>query len=437
MKLSILFSAIGTLLISNFSGIAQQRNSSDSLSKTGFMFQTQITADTTAVPVIPETPTFSNYNFVYKNRLDSIEKSIPLQYNEYVQKYIDIYSSRKDMIGKMLGLSAYYFPIFEQALKNYNVPEELKYLPIIESSMNPQAVSHVGATGLWQFMFSTAKGYHLNVDNFVDERKDPIQASYAAGAYFRDAYAELGDWLLAIAAYNCGTGNVNRAIAKAGSRDFWEIRPFLPLETRNYVPAFIAAIYIMKYPQKHQIHSQASDLAVKTDTVQVNRFVSIASLAQAMHIDESALSSLNPSYRKKIVNGTLESPKRIIMPAVSLENYSMIYDVLNNSAVDVDMRVILASNDEHRHHKKRKEEKISAVAYHKVTRGQSLIDIAERYNVEVQDLRVWNRLKGNTIVPGQKLIVSKHATGAKISARGSKAYISYRSSSNNDKSGKL
>jgi membrane-bound lytic murein transglycosylase D len=437
MKLSVLLGAIVTLVTTGVSAIAQQRTTTDSLPKSAFFFETHIAADTTAVPVIPESPSFYNYNFVYKNRLDSIQKSIPLPYNEYVQKYIDIYSGRKDMIGKMLGLSSYYFPIFEQALKNYNVPEELKYLPIIESSMNPQAVSRVGATGLWQFMFSTAKGYGLSVDNFVDERKDPIEASYAAGAYFRDAYAELGDWLLAIAAYNCGTGNVNRAIDKAGSRDFWKIRAFLPQETRNYVPAFIAAIYIMKCPQMHQIRSQQSTLALRTDTVQVNRFVSMASLATALNMDEAALSSLNPSYRKKIVNGTAESPKRIIMPAVSLENYNMIYDVLNNSTVDVDMRVILASNDDRRWHKKHKETFAASFGYHKVSRGQSLHDIADRYNVEVQDLKVWNRLKGNTIVPGQKLIVSKHGSGSKPSLRSSKAYISYKQPVSSGGSGKL
>ena len=161
----------------------------------------------------------------------------------------------------MLGLSDYYFPIFEKALKANDIPEEIKYLPIIESSMNPQAVSRVGATGLWQFMFATAKGYGLKMDSFVDERKDPIQASYAAAAYFRDAYAELGDWLLAIAAYNCGRGNVDRAIKKANSRDFWDIRPFLPMETRNYVPAFIAAVYVMNFSKAHDIEREDSEFS--------------------------------------------------------------------------------------------------------------------------------------------------------------------------------
>jgi membrane-bound lytic murein transglycosylase D len=436
MKISIRLCTLLIVSTACFTATAQQKPGADSLSRLGFVFQTHIAADTAAVPVIPETPTFNNYNFVYKNRLDSIQRSIPLAYNEYVQKYIDIYSSRKDMIGKMLGLSSYYFPIFEQALKNYDVPDELKYLPVIESAMNPQAVSRVGATGLWQFMFSTARGYGLSVDNFVDERKDPIEASYAAGAYFRDAYAELGDWLLAIAAYNCGTGNVNRAIQKAGSRDFWQIRPFLPLETRNYVPAFIAAIYIMKCPKMHQIQSQQSALALKTDTVQVSRFVSMASLAQALDMDEASLCGLNPSYRKKIVNGTQEAPKRIIMPAVSLEHYALLYDVLNNSTVNTDMRVIMASNDDRRLHRKRNGRSASAVAYHKVGAGQSLNEIADRYHVEVQDLKVWNGLRGNTIVPGQKLIISKHAGASKSAGKTSRGYISYKSTSS-DNSGKI
>jgi membrane-bound lytic murein transglycosylase D len=438
MKLSIRLSTLFLVLGSGFSALAQQKQFIDSLPRSAFFFDTHIESDTSAVPVIPEGQSFYNYNFVYKNRLDGIQKSIPLDYNEYVQKYIDIYSSRKDMIGKMLGLSSYYFPIFEKALKSYDVPDELKYLPIIESAMNPQAVSRVGATGLWQFMFTTGRGYGLSVDNFVDERKDPIEASYAAGAYFQDAYAQLGDWLLAIAAYNCGTGNVNRAIAKAGSRDFWEIRPFLPLETRNYVPAFIAAVYIMNFPTMHNINSQQSPLALKTDTVQVSRFVSMASLAGALNMDEAALCGLNPSYRKKIVNGTPESPKRIIMPAVSLENYSMIYDVLNNSTVDVSTRVILASNDDKRIRSHGRAKVSAASSYHKVTKGQNLGEIADKYHVEVQDLKVWNRLKGNTIVPGQKLIVSKPGSSAKAPVKPARGYISYKSSrSRNSDSGRM
>jgi len=437
MKRNILALCFCLLVLSAATGLAQQKiNRLDSvrnITATGFLSPT-LSSDTAAVPVVMENPLFYNYNFTYKKRLDSIQREIPLSYNESVQKYIEVYSGRKEMMGKMLGLSEYYFPIFENALKEYNVPMELKYLPIIESSMNSHAISRVGATGLWQFMFSTAKGYGLNMDNFVDERKDPIQASYAAAAYFRDAYAELGDWLLAIAAYNCGTGNVNRAIIKAHSRDFWAIRPYLPLETRNYVPAFIAAIYVMNCPDKHQIKAQKSFFAMKTDTIQVNRFISLSDVAQALSIEEDELFDLNPSYKKKIVNGSAESPKRIIMPKVSLTNFAMIYEVLNNSSLDTDTRIILASNDDRRLHKKVKatpapERKYSPV-YHHVKSGQNLGEIADQYHIEVQDLKVWNKLKSNNIVPGQKLIVAKNSAIIKTAEpKTAKKYISYKAKS--------
>lgn len=434
MKLNVLILSFCLLAAASLTALGQQKiNKLDSISPAAFLSVT-LSADTTPVPQIIENPLFYNYNFTYKKRLDSIQREIPLPYNESVQRYIDVYSSRKDMMGKMLGLSEYYFPIFENALKAYNIPQELKYLPIIESSMNSHAISRVGATGLWQFMFSTAKGYGLNMDNFVDERKDPIQASYAAAAYFRDAYTQLGDWLLAIAAYNCGTGNVTRAIAKAHSRDFWAIRPYLPLETRNYVPAFIAALYVMNCPDKHQIKLQKSLFAIKTDTIQVSRFVSLTELAQAMQMEEDDLCTLNPSYKKRIVNGSPESPKRIIMPKVDLASFANIYEVLNNNTLDTETRVILAANDDRRiHHQKRVvTPKKAETVYHKVGPGQNLSIIADQYHVEVQDLKVWNKLKSTSLVPGQKLIVSKRSALKNEEAPqppAGKKYLSYKNKS--------
>ncbi|KIA91187.1 lytic murein transglycosylase [Pedobacter kyungheensis] len=384
-----------------------------------------INTDTVAVPLVTENPLMMSQNFIYKLRLDSITKTVPLPYNEYVQQYIDIYAKRKDMFGKMIGLSSYYFPIFDKALKDYNIPQEIKYLTIVESQMNPHAISRVGATGIWQFMFGTGKAYGLKMDNFVDERKDPIQASYAAAAYFRDAFEELGDWLLAIAAYNCGKGNVTRAIDKAGSRDFWEIRQFLPKETRNYVPAFIAAVYVMNYSNKHQITSQACNMFLKTDTVQTTRFVSLATLAKALNVEESAMFALNPSYKKKIVNGTDEEPKRIVMPKLKDIDFAGVYEVLNNVDVDVNMRVVEASTDDVRELRKKKTKgtPVNTVVYHKVTAGQNLISVANKYGVEVQDLRVWNGLKSKNIVPGQKLkIYAKNRVALKAPA----SFLSYK-----------
>ena len=386
-------------------------------------------ADTVAVPII-DLPLMYGQNLIYKLRLDSIQKIVPLSYNEYVQSYIDIYVKRKNMYGDMLGLSAYYFPIFEKALKAYNVPAEIKYLPIIESSMNPHAISRVGATGMWQFMFSTAKGYGLNMDNFVDERKDPIQASYAAAAYFRDAYEELGDWQLAIAAYNCGMGNVNRAIAKAGSRDFWKIRNFLPQETRNYVPAFIAAIYVMKFADVHQIGVKSSPFNFETDTVIVKNFVALADVAQAIDHKEETLVMLNPSYKKKIVNGTATSLKRIVMPKVGPQYFDRVFQVLN-SDFESDTRIILASTDDVRDLRKkqvavRKQQSRANLLRHKVLPGQSLTVIAKRYGVEVQDLKVWNSLKGVNIIPGQQLKIYRDTITAKSGPTVKASFANYK-----------
>ena len=394
MKKNVHLIIFTLLLLVGFSAVSRQKiPSTRTYPKSLKNLDLSDLPDTPLVTLLREAPAFPTFNFVYKNRLDSLQNAVPLTYNEHVQKYIEVFTARKDMMGKMLGLSNYYFPIFEKALQSYNIPLEIKYIPVIESSMNPYAVSRVGATGLWQFMFTTARGYGLKIDSYIDERRDPIEASYAAAAYFSDAYAELGDWLLAIAAYNCGTGNVNRAIAKSGSRDFWEIRPYLPLETRNYVPAFIAAVYVMNCPGKHQIKSQHAGFAKKIDTIQVNRHISLPELAKAMNVEEETLCLLNPSYKRKIVNGTEENPRRIIMPQIDLANYAMVYNVLNSTPV-LETKIVAVSNQ-------------PVVKYHKVTAGQNLSVIADKYGVEVQDLKVWNRLKGNNIVPGQRLIVSK------------------------------
>jgi len=397
-----------------------------------------VVVDTMIVPKIIETPLFTEYNGLYKDRLDAVQQRVPLNYNESVHKYIDIYSNRSDQFGKMLGMSKYYFPIFEKALKAYDIPDEIKYLPIIESNMNAKAVSRVGATGIWQFMFGTAKGYGLNMDNYVDERRDPVEASYAAAAYFRDAYEGLGDWLLAIAAYNCGRGNVDRAIVKANSRDFWEIRPYLPAETRNYVPAFIAALYVMKFSDAHDIKQQPSALAIATDSIQVNRFVSIPALAEAMNMDPELLYALNPSYKKKVVNGTEATPKRLVMPRITLDNFARVYDVLYNTGERTEPRIVLASNDDRRVAKKETVNKLP-VKYHRVSPGQNLSTIADQYHVEVQDIKAWNRLKTTVLVPGQRLIVSQQAAIKPSSSSGSpKQYISLREKSTaSGQSGKI
>lgn len=338
---------------------------------------------------------------IYERRLDSISKDIPLEYNEYVQTYIDLYMQNRDEMGQVIGLSKYYFPIYEKAFHDAGIPEEIKFLSIVESKLDPNAVSRVGATGPWQFMYTTGKLYGLNIDSFVDERRDPIQATYAAAAYLKDAYQEFGDWLLAIASYNCGKSNVERAVEKAGENDFWSARQYLPAETRGYVPAFIAMNYVMHYFNKHNIVPQACNFSVKTDTVMVKKYVALSSVAQALKTNVSQLAILNPAYRRLIVNGSAARPRRLILPQVAKENFAALYNVLNGGtdAVSPEPKVVYASYTPDKPERR-------MPTRHKVRKGETLASIADKYGVEVQDLKVWNHLKSNRAPVGQTIKVT-------------------------------
>ena len=267
-----------------------------------------------------ENPYYSDE--VIAERLSRMPNSIEMPFNSVVRQFIDRYTNRmRRSVSVMLGTSNFYMPIFEQALESYNVPLELKYLPVIESALNPKAVSRVGATGLWQFMLATGKQYGLRVNSLVDDRRDPIRASYAAARYLRDLYRIFGDWTLAIAAYNCGPENVNKAIRRSGgSMDYWKIYPYLPSEPRGYVPAFIAANYVMNYYCEHNICPMLTNLPEHTDTVVVNHNVSFASIAKFCDIDISLLRDLNPQYRRDLVNGLTE-PSTIRMPLASVNKF--------------------------------------------------------------------------------------------------------------------
>jgi membrane-bound lytic murein transglycosylase D len=357
--------------------------------------------DTLFVPASSENQTSLYEHVVYKQRLDLLKAEVPLNYNDIVQRYIDIYLNRKSQMSNVLGLSEYYFPIFEKSLEDAGLPPELKYISVIESSLNPHAVSRTGAVGPWQFMYGTAKGYGLQMNNFVDERKDPYLASIAAAAYLKDAYKELGDWLLAIAAYNCGAGSVKRAILKSGGkRNFWEIRHLLPHETQNYVPAFIATNYVMNYYYLHQISSGTSSLNTFVDVLEVNKVLSLASIAQAANLDLYELSLLNPCYKKKIVNGSVKAPRRLVIPAVDKAMFSSLYNVLNGLKPDMENLEIIPLDY-------RDELLISSKSgFHKVQNDESLLLIANRYGVELQDLKTWNKLPNERIVAGQNLRVA-------------------------------
>ncbi len=266
---------------------------------------------------------------VYAERLSRMPTAIDMPYNTIVRQFIDRYCTRlRRSVSVMLGTSNFYMPIFEEALEAYNVPLELKYLPVIESALNPKAVSRVGATGLWQFMLATGKQYGLRVNSLVDDRRDPIRASYAAAHLLRDLFRIFGDWTLAIAAYNCGPANVNKAIRRSGGqRDFWKIYPYLPAETRGYVPAFIAANYVMTYYCEHNICPMLTNLPERTDTVIVDRNISLSTISKFCDINIDLLRELNPQYRRDLVNGSTE-PSTIRMTIPSMNKFLELQDTI-------------------------------------------------------------------------------------------------------------
>ena len=365
---------------------------------------------------------------VYIDRLKRLPTIIEMPYNEVVQKFIDRYSGKlRRSVSYMLGAGNFYMPVFEEALEAYNLPLELKYLPVIESALNPTAVSRVGATGLWQFMIGTGKRYGLEVNSLIDERRDPVKASYAAAHYLSDLYKIFDDWSLVIAAYNCGPDKVNKAIHRAkGSADYWNIYPYLPKETRGYVPAFIAANYIMNYYCDHNICPMVTELPLKTDTVVVNKDLHLEQIAQVLNIDIQHLRNLNPQYRRDIVNG-LNKPMTVRLPATligsfidqedSIYNFKTDELLLKRSVVEVNQEEPKVSrrsyySSRHRSSATRSKSRKSRSRKSKrggrnvtIKSGDTLSEIAERNHTTVAKLRKLNKISGNHIRAGKKLKV--------------------------------
>ena len=353
---------------------------------------------------------------VYIERLKRIPSVIELPYNDVVQKFIDRYSGRlRHSVSYMLGASNFYMPIFEEALETYGLPLELKYLPVIESALNPKAVSRVGATGLWQFMLTTGKQYGLNVNSLVDERRDPVKSSYAAAHYLSDLYKIYGDWNLVIAAYNCGPDNINKAIHRSkGVRDYWQIYPYLPKETRGYVPAFVAANYIMTYYCEHNICPMVTRLPAKTDTIMVSKNVHLEQVASVCNIDLEQLRALNPSYRRDIVPGlTALSPVRL--PQTEVGKFIDREDSVYNYRADelFNKRALVAVNDDQPMYtsksssskKSTRRSKSRSVKKVTIRQGQTLSEIAKKNHTTVAKLRKLNGIKGSNIRAGKKLRV--------------------------------
>jgi membrane-bound lytic murein transglycosylase D len=336
---------------------------------------------------------------VVRERLERLPHIIPMTFNPLVRQSINLYTERRrSLVRYMLGMADFYFPVIEQILEGYKLPLELKYLVIVESALNPVAVSRVGACGLWQFMLPTGKNYGLEINSLVDDRRDPVKATHAACRYFLDMYELYGDWHLVIASYNCGPGNVNKAIRRSGGKtDFWKIYPYLPKETRSYVPLFIAASYVMNYYCDHNICPVETNLPLATDTVMISKMLHLQQVADMLRLDIEQLRVLNPQYRRDIIPGNVK-PSVLKLPALSTYHFvdkeDSVHDyasedflayaqaVLNGGTIPASTR-----------------EQIT----HVVKSGENLVVIADKYSVTAQEIRKWNGLGSNRVAAGKRL----------------------------------
>ena len=379
-----------------------------------YMERTYLTVDNDC-QMTDENPTFTKEEYI--DRLYRMPTVMEMPWNEVVQSCIDRYAGRlRRQVSFMLGAANFYMPIFEEALEAYQLPLELKHLPVIESALNPTAVSRVGATGLWQFMLSTGKAYGLEVNTLLDERRDPVKSSWAAARYLRDLYKIFGDWNLVIAAYNCGPENINKAIRRAGgAKDYWAIYPYLPRETRGYVPAFIAANYVMTYYCEHNICPRTTSLPAKTDTVVVNCNMNLAQIATACDMDIEMLRSLNPQYRRDIVPGAT-SPSPVRMPVADVPRFIDQLDtlyagsqnaMLKRMEVAVDEAVTGSPGGSKKSRRGKKATARGGGGSKSVTvrKGDTLGAIARRNGTTVAKLRRLNGIRGNNILAGKKLRV--------------------------------
>ena len=348
-----------------------------------------------------------------KSRLKAMDAKSPfnIEYNVGLENIIKSFlKNRKKAFERLMAVSEYYFPLFEEALAKQNVPLEIKYLAVVESALNPKAVSKMGATGLWQFMYQTGKQYNLKIDSYVDERSDPLKASDAAAQYMANMYAIFGDWDLVLASYNSGPGNVAKAIRRSGGQqNYWNIRKNLPKETQGYVPAFLATMYIYEYHKEHGIKPDRAIIKhFATDTVQIKKQMSFKQISDMLDISVSQLQVLNPSYKLNVIPFYKDQSHYLRLPqdkiAVFTSNEDQIYAYAQH---ELDQRErpfqvvkAIASKDTMPNIKS---VVLSKTKYYRVKRGDNLTTIANKYDVSVIDLKKWNNLKGNSVAYGKNL----------------------------------
>ena len=355
-------------------------------------------------------PDFSDS--VYIRRLGEIPSVVDLTYNRIVKNYINVYShKRREQVRIMLGLSEYYFPIFEEIFDLYGVPYEIKYLSVIESALNPRAVSRAGAVGTWQFMYRTGRHYGLTINSLVDQRRDPIASTHAAARYLVDLYAIYKDWTLALAAYNCGPGNVNKAIRRSGGkRNFWDLYYYLPRETRGYVPAFIAATYAMNYYEEHLISRAPLSLPLVRDTIMVYEPVHLKQVSEVLQIPIAQLRDMNPQYRRDIVPGSSGEGFAIAIPqervAAFIDLQDSIFAYKDSIYFDPGKKVASPQRYTASYQVDLPPDKYDKLSY-TVKSGDNVGYIADWYDVRASDLRYWNNISRNLIRTGQKLVIYK------------------------------
>lgn len=339
---------------------------------------------------------------VYASRLYNMPTIMDMPYNKVVRQYIDRYSTRnRDLVSYMLGISEFYMPMIEETIDRYNAPKELKYLPVIESAMKPKAVSRAGAKGLWQFMFGTSKLYGLKSNNYIEERFDPVKSTDAAIRYLIDLHRIFNSWDLAIAAYNCGPGNVKKAIKRSGGKNsFWGIYRYLPRETRGYVPAFIAANYIMTYHAEHGICPMEPNIPIITDTLQITKNLHFSQIADLCSIDIEEIRAINPQYVRDIVPGENEACT-VHLPHETISRFIELGDSVYHYKEDTFFprdKVAKMLKDA-----KANDDGSGDLIRHKIRNGETLGGIARKYRVSVNQLRRWNNIKGSNIRAGKYL----------------------------------